>query len=179
MPPTVPATAPPQGRRQAGFSLLETLIAAALLMLILIGILPLFERSRMNLLQGYDASRVSNAATENFEQLLALPFLSFDTNLPDGADRGTRTDFWLLEGDRWAAAVPVGDRAQFQRFTTIDQFGVSSVVDDDEDLFDAGTELPGGTVAADIHYKRLTTDIVNPRVDGPGGTYRIVTIHTY
>lgn len=183
----------PEPRRvrpgEAGFSLLETLIAAAVLLLILIGLLPLFERSRLNLVQGYDATRVSNASIENAERLLALPFNGFMTNIPAGAGniRLVTTDFWLLEGDVWATAVPAGDRAQFTRRTTIEQFGVSSATDEDPILFE-GTPLHGDTPPGQVHYKRITTEVLNPRLEGVlaadalgtgAGIYRIVSVQTY
>ncbi len=172
----------PRGRAQAGFSLIETLIAAAILLLILIGILPLFERSRMNLIQGYDASRISNATIENSERLLSLPFNGFLTNVNDDAGGGAglmtqRTDFWLLEGDTWADAVPAGDRAQFTRTTTIEQFSVADATDDDMILFE--TPRDSTTQANQIHMKRILTDVVNPRLDGPAATFRIVAVHTF
>lgn len=179
--PEIPSRATgPRGRTQAGFSLIETLIAAAILLLILIGILPLFERSRMNLIQGYDASRISNATIENSERLLALPFNGFLTNLPDDAAATTvqRTDFWLLEGDAWADTVPAGDRAQFTRLTTIDQFGVNDATDDGV-LFTPGEELNGATPAGQVHMKRIVTEVTNPRLDGDAATFRIVSLQTY
>lgn len=173
---------------EAGFSLLETLIAAAVLLLILIGLLPLFERSRLNLMQGNDATRISNATIENAERLLALPFNGFLTNLPLGAgERLVSTDFWLLDGDTWATAVPAGDSAQFTRRTTIEQFGVSDATDDDAELF--VNFLNGDTPPGQVHYKRITTEILNPRLEGsfpdddtPGtgpGVFRIIAVQTY
>jgi Tfp pilus assembly protein PilV len=173
---------------EAGFSLLETLIAAAVLLLILIGLLPLFERSRLNLVQGYDATRVSNATIENAERLLALPFNGFATNLPEdaGITQFVATDFWLLDGDVWAATVPAGDRAQFTRRTTIEQFGVSAATDEDPVLFEGA--LHGMTPPGQVHYKRITTEVLNPRLEGAlptnalgtgAGIYRIVSVQTY
>jgi len=49
---------------EAGFSVVEGLIAAALLVFILIGVLPLFERSRLNLMQGNDSTQVANAVID-------------------------------------------------------------------------------------------------------------------
>lgn len=181
MPESTSRAASQRGRAQAGFSLIETLIAAAILLLILIGILPLFERSRMNLIQGYDASRVSNATIENSERLLSLPFNSFLTNVVDDAGGAAlmtqRTDFWLLEGDTWADTVPASDRAQFTRTTTIQQYSVGDATDDDLFIFE--TPRDSTTQANQIHMKRILTDVVNPRLDGPAATYRIVAVHTY
>jgi len=181
---------------EAGFSLLETLIAAAVLLMILIGLLPLFERSRLNLMQGNDATRVSNATIENAERLLALPFNGLMSNLPDGAFTLETEDFWLLNGDTWAAAVPAGDSAQYTRRTIIDQFGVSDASDNDDPILFpphqegvAGGQLPGGTPPGQVHYKRIITVIRNPRLEGTfgdaenpaagPGIYRIVSVQTY
>lgn len=173
---------------EAGFSLLETLIAAAVLLMILIGLLPLFERSRLNLMQGNDATRVSNATIENTERLLALPFNGFMTNIPAGvgSTQLESTDFWLLDGDAWAAAVPAGDTAQFTRKTMIEQFGVSDATDENANLFE--TALHGDTPPGQIHFKRITTEVLNPRLEGAfvdgamgsgAGIYRIISVQTY
>jgi Tfp pilus assembly protein PilV len=187
-----PSDPRPTRSGEAGFSLLETLIAAAVLLLILIGLLPLFERSRLNLMQGNDATRVSNATIENAERLLALPFNGFLTNLtPGGPDYLVSTDFWLLNGDTWAAAVPVGDTAQFTRRTVVQQFGVSEATDSDAALF--VDPLDSDTPPGQVHYKRIVTEILNPRLEGtlwdpdvpssgPGtgpGVFRIIAVQAY
>lgn len=157
---------------EAGFSLIETLIAAAVLLLILIGLLPLFDRSRLNLMQGNDATKSSNAVVDITESLLSNNFNSFSTNVPAGATESVLTDNWLLDGDTWSATVPVGDRAQFIRTVTIQQFGVADATDGDEVLFEA--PLNGSTPPGSVHMKRFQVDITNPR--SGGNVYSVVYV---
>lgn len=158
----------------AGFSLIETLIAAAVLLLILIGILPLFERSRMNLMQGNDATKTSNAVVDLSERLQAENFNSFTTNIPAGATESVLTDNWLLNGDQWSTTVPAGDQAQFIRTVTIQQFSVADATDDDTDAFE--TALDGSAPPTSVHVKRFQVDITNPRTGG--NVFRVVSVQT-
>ena len=164
---------------EAGFSLLEGLIAAALLLFILIGVLPLFERSRQNLQQGNDASNVANATIDGNDRLLSIEFNSQITNLPAAATQVTATDFWLLQGDRWVTDMTAfpNDRAQFTRTTTIDQFGVRDMTDNG--VLD--TPLQGDALPGDVQLKRIQTDIVNARTvgSGAGATFHVVVIRAF
>jgi hypothetical protein len=168
----------PDSRRarpgESGFSLLETLIAAAVLLLILIGLLPLFDRSRMNLMQGNDASKVSNAVADMSETLMSYNFNSLSTNVPPAAMSLVATDSWLLNGDRWSATIPAGDQAQFTRDVTIEQFGVADALDDDTDLFE--TPLSGDTAPGSVHMKRFRVDVTNPRAGG--NVYSVIYVQT-
>ena len=71
-------------RGEAGFSIIEGLIAAALLLIITVGVLPLFSRSMLNNVRGNDATRQSNGAVDELERTAALPFLSGDMTVAPG-----------------------------------------------------------------------------------------------
>jgi len=173
--------APPAVRArasEAGFSLLEGLIAAALLVFVLVGILPLFERARLNLLQGNDATNVSNAASDGFDQMLSLPFNSFATNVPATTNSVVTTDVWALYADRWYTAIassPVpNDQVQYTRTITLDQFQIDDL--NDNGLLDAplSSGPTGINTLADV--KRYIIDINNTRT--PGLNYRLVVIQS-
>lgn len=164
---------------EAGFSLIEALIAAALLLFILIGVLPLFERSRLNLLSGNDASNTANATVDVTERLLSLPFNSQVTNVLAGTTQTVATDFWLLDANRWVTDMTVypTDRAQYTRTTTIEQFQVTDLLEDGV----LTTPLDGATPAGAVQLKRIQSDLVNARSAGAGAgtTYHIVTIQSF
>ena len=65
---------------EAGFSVIEGLIAALLLLIVTLGILPLFSRAMNNNVKGNDSTRQSNAAIDAFESAVALPFNSGATD---------------------------------------------------------------------------------------------------
>ena len=94
-----PSRARPQA--EAGFSLIEALIAALLLLFIVIGVLPLFSRAMMNNIQGNDSSNISNSAVGGFEELLALPFDNQALTLPGGAAENTTTQVYSLHHNEW------------------------------------------------------------------------------
>ena len=160
---------------EAGFSLIEGLIAAALLVFILIGVLPLFERSRLNLMQGNDSTNVANAVIDGTDRLFAMPFNSQITNVLPGTTETVATDFWLLDGNRWVPDMTpyTTDRAQFTRSTTIEQFQLTDLTDNG--VLD--TPLDGGADAGTVHIKRLTAEVVNARtaLAGDATTYRVIT----
>lgn len=168
MTPSVPAASGAR-RSEAGFSLLEGLIAAAILVFVLIGILPLFERARLNLLQGNDATQVTNAAIDGFDPMLSLPFNSFGTNVPAAATgpdfAQETTDVWALFADRWldditTSPVP-NDRPQFIRTIRLQQFQVSDLEDDGEFTTPLASNADGVNYLADV--KRYMITITNER----------------
>lgn len=69
---------------EAGTSLIETLIATALMGFIAVGIFPLFHRALANNISGSDSNQASQHGKSELEGLLALPFDSqvFDMNTP-------------------------------------------------------------------------------------------------
>jgi len=170
---------------EAGFSLLETLIAAALLLMVLIGILPLFERSRLNIVQGGEANRSANAVVDVSERMLSLPFNNFGKNLAAGAGVFSRvdTDFWLLDADVWDAAVPVGDTAQLTRQLTVEQFNSSALEDDLLVGFEGGTAptneaLNGDALPGTVHLKRFHVRMTSPRTEGGAG-YTVISVQAF
>ncbi len=70
------APCPPPRSSEAGFSVIEGLIAALLLLVVTLGILPLFSRAMSNNVKGNDSTRQSNGATDSLESAEALPFNS-------------------------------------------------------------------------------------------------------
>ncbi len=163
-------------RPEAGFSLVEVLIAMALLLLIVIGLLPLFTRSMTNNLQGSEATRVTNIVVDDFERLLSLPFDSLPMTLPDGQTTVTANDALLLESNVWhdAGSIPPGDAARFLRTATVRQYNV-------DDLLDNGhldNPLPGGWTPSQVHIKVVDVDVANPRTAGTP-PYRVRVVQAY
>ena len=168
------AAAPSSDRRsEAGFSLVEVLIATALLLLIVIGLIPLFTRSMLNNVEGDEATRATNVAVDNFERLLSLPFDSLPMSLPAGVAITTQDDALLLNTNQWhdAGSIPAGDHARYLRTTTVQQFNIS-------DLLDNGTldnPLPGGWTPSQVHIKVVDIQVGNPRkVGAPPYAVRVI-----
>jgi len=149
-------------RREAGFSLVEVLIASVLLLFILIGVLPLFSRSMMNNIQGNDASNLSNAAVESFETLFTVPFNNDLVSLPVGQTLVERQQFYSLKTNQWLTAIPSGDQAQYQRTLRLRQYSFADVAEDG--TFDS--PLDGGAEPGNIQFKAFELEIANNRTVG-------------
>jgi type II secretory pathway pseudopilin PulG len=60
-------------RGDAGFSMIEALIAAAILLIIALGLLPLFTRAINDNVSGNDATQATNAGRTQIEEMMNLP----------------------------------------------------------------------------------------------------------
>ena len=163
-------------RPEAGFSLVEVLIAMALLLLVVIGLLPLFTRSMSNNLQGSEATRVTNIVVDDFERLLSLPFDALPMSLPDGQTTLTADDALLLNANVWhdASSIPPGDQARFERTTTLRQYNVRDLLDDGH----LDNPLPGGFTPSEVHIKVVDVEVANPRTAGTP-PFRVRAIQAY
>lgn len=171
-----PSAYPPSPQRpsEAGFSLIEGLIATALLLLVLVGILPLFSNAMLNNLRGNDASQVANGTVDGFERLSSLPFDNFFINVTGAGPAGVvRSDVWAREGDLWVpdiAQSPVAnDEEQFTRTATIRQYHINDLREDGT----LDTPLDGG--ATDAQIKVIDMDLTGERALG-GPAFRTVLV---
>ncbi len=86
------------GRRSsvAGFSLVEGLVALAVLMTVTIGLIPLFTQSMVNNTAGRHLTQAANFSTDTFENLLQLPINNDLLTLANGLPRSVRVQ--LISG---------------------------------------------------------------------------------
>jgi len=95
-----------EGRRQRGFSLIEVMIAMAVLLIAMAGFFGAFTMAvGQTASQGEDATRTTEYAQDKIEQLMALSFADGATNTtvyPPGATGGTGM------GGTMAASTTVG-----------------------------------------------------------------------
>ncbi|HXO21702.1 MAG TPA: prepilin-type N-terminal cleavage/methylation domain-containing protein [Thermoanaerobaculia bacterium] len=81
-----------------GFSLIESIIALAILMIIAIGILPLFSSAILNNTRGSDSTQASNFAKSTAERLIAERLdVPTDLTIPGGSTL-VQTDEWYSPG---------------------------------------------------------------------------------
>jgi len=178
---TRPAAHPRHG--EAGFSLVEGLIAAVILLFVILGVLPLMSQSMQNNLFGNDAMMQTNASVDGSERLLSVPFNSEPMTVPSGSTSLVSEDVFTFDSNRWIdlatfTADSGGDRAQFSRTSTVEQFSATDL--DADDTLD--TPLDGDTDLGFIHMKRITMTIQNERLSVLGtssGSYQIVAVQTY
>lgn len=154
----------------AGFSLVESLIAALILLFIALGLIPLFARSLRDNTAGNDSTQASNHGKAKMEEYLQLPF---NNQAVDVAPASTQT----VVGESWAQgdAIQVGDanegwwpgaptgrgRLLWARQTTVRQYGITDL--DDGRL---NNPLPGGTEPGFVHFKEVEVRLESERETG-------------
>lgn len=142
--------------REAGFSIIEGLIAALLLLVVTLGILPLFSRAMNNNVKGNDSTRESNGAINAFETAIALPFNSGAMTLPAGTSVVVDETLALKKiasptggsdqamSSRWELPADLGtdDKQVLNRRRTLRQYSFDDFVDNQtfDNPLDAATE---------------------------------------
>ena len=149
--------------RSSGFSLIEAVVAGAILLVIILGILPLFIRSMINNEGGSDFTQVSNAAKGRAEELFQLPFNSPLLAITAGTERifeeyfSRRDKIWRpgVEAD----ATADGDLALLRRTATIRQFNVN----------DLTTPLDNSAPPGTVQIVEITVQAQSTRTGSPLG----------
>ncbi len=161
-----PSRDPPRSPR--GFTLIEVLISAALLLVIAIGILPLFTRSIISNAEGYDHTQVANAARARSEEFFQLPFNSPELTLLAGTKR-VYDEYFSEQTRVWVdGTVPAGEEALWTRTTTIRQYSVN----------DLSTPLANTAPAPTVHLKEILVTVQSTR-SGPLGMGKQITVQLF
>ncbi|HKI03713.1 MAG TPA: hypothetical protein VKK31_17165 [Thermoanaerobaculia bacterium] len=165
---------------ESGFSLIEVLIAAGILMMIALGILPIFAQAIVNNRAGADYTQATNHAKSELERLYSLPMNS--PELAITAAPTVRTEYFSQRDQKWVdgeAPVdgddPADDMALWTRTTTLQQFGVGALVDTDRDG-KLDNPLPAGTADSFVHFKEIEVRVESGRGGGPLGAGKRITL---
>ena len=159
---------------EAGFTIVEGLIAALILAIILIGVLPMITRSMQNNLQGNDATHEANAATDELESLYSLPFNSPELTVLAGQSSLVSTDYFLNSTDTWSTTIPTPKDDLYTRNVTVEYFAGADLQADGT----LDSPLDGGSLPGSIQLKRVTLQITKRRALG-ANPYRVVTLKAY
>ena len=155
---------------EAGFSMIEALVAAVILLVISLGLIPLFSRSIGNNLTGNDALQSTNFGRAELEEMIQLPFNNQSLTVPVGNTQGSAVQSWTQgstsvgdANEGWAAgSAPTGRGAVLWRRTVrVRQYGVSDL--EDGQLNNA---LPGGTQPIFVHLKEVEVQLDSGRLGG-------------
>lgn len=162
-------------RAESGFSLIEVLIASALFLIVLLGIIPLFTRAMMNNVRGRDASTMAGFSRERAEQLLQVPFNNEAVTVPpNGLEDYLETqESWDNAANRWTPGVVAG--TPWTRRTRVQDFNYRDLLDDAR----LGDPLPPGTNPRSIHLKEIVIDIGSPRSQTTGDNAPFVRVQPY
>lgn len=165
--------------RQRGSSIPEVLVGFFILLLVLIGLLPIFTRAVGQNLAGMVSTEMTTHGGTRLESLMRLGFNNWELRVASGSFRST-TDFWSRNrldylGDEEWVADPAGELAKWRRTTEVRQFGIHGVRDSDgdgvidtilglEDLDRDGRfdhALPAGTAPSAIHLKEVRVHLLS------------------
>lgn len=157
-----------QRRRQSqrGFSLVEALIAAGLMLIIVLGILPLFTGAIRSNATGRDYMEVNNLARSHAEELFQLQF----NDLPVG----TTNEFFSHKDQIWKAgsktSLPAGEVADYFRTTVLRQYNIK----------DLNTPMPAGSPTESVHLKEIEVMVETANTSGgPLGPAKRTTVRLW
>ena len=166
----------PQRRSEQGFSVVEVLIAAALLLLITIGVLPMFTKSITNNLEGRKSTEATNQARSEVERLYQLTFNHPDLAVPAGQTESMREELFSEQQQQWIdiGSWNASDSEVYRRIVRVRQYGVDALLDQQLDPTEA---LNGSTPATLVHFKEIEVEV---RTAGQLGVNRkTVTLRMY
>ncbi len=149
-----------------GFTLIEVLIGLFFLLVIALGVLPIFFRSSIENVAGKEATEVTNLGRSELEEFRQLAFDSVDLTIDTGTEKYF-DEYYSANDKMWKPGAPPtdgSDPARWTRSTTVRQY--SAVALDDGQL-DPGEALPAGTDPSFIHLKEIHTTLDSNR-EGAG-----------
>jgi prepilin-type N-terminal cleavage/methylation domain-containing protein len=138
---------------ERGFSVVEVLIAAAIFLIIAVGVLPLFVQSIRNNVAGRDATEFSHFAKSHVETMLQVPYDSLQ--IPAGQTESVVEEYWSRTAKTWQTGTPSPYDATWLRTTRVRQFSLSDLTADGV----ANTPLDGGTPTGQVHFKEIIVEI--------------------
>ncbi|MDX1502017.1 MAG: hypothetical protein R3325_06610 [Thermoanaerobaculia bacterium] len=152
--------------------MIEALLAAAIFLMVVIGILPLFIRSSISNLAGRESTNVSNETRSRAEELFELAFNSAPLTITAGTENVV-VDY-LVEGDAdWTATPDPTKRELFRRTTTIRQYSVVALRDG---VLTPDEALPAASPPDVVDLKEIQVQVVASRAAGAFGPQKSVTI---
>lgn len=178
----------PKARRvtaAAGFSMIEVLVAAALLLFIALGLIPLFARAIRDNETGSDTTQASTGNKSRLEESLQLPFNSSVLDVPAGAGEGLVTESFA-QGDRnrvgdanegWWSGAPAGKGLLlWTRTTRIHQYSMGDLDKRSRDfILEPDEREPGGSDPTYVHLKEVEVTLESEKESTLFGGGRRVT----
>ena len=158
---STPAGVPGLARTaNGGFSTIEALLAGVLLLIMALGVLPLFTQSLSNNRQGKLASDTANEARSELERVIQQDFDSPELTVPPGDDELERTAYFSETERRWIDEAAWSDGTHgfrlFTRVTTVRQYGFDALEDE---LLEAAEALDGGAPPGEVHFKEIMVEV--------------------
>ena len=144
--------------RQTGFSLIEMLVASFMLLLVVVGLVPLFVQSIKSNESAEETSDLLRAAQFQMESLVQLPFNDPQITLSSGDFMTTShqvhpTSAYELEGESLSPYIrnqPVDSEL------TVRHFNIAAI---DDGVLDETDALDAAMGANLVHFKQIVMDV--------------------
>jgi hypothetical protein len=156
---------------EGGFSVIEAAIASAILLIVSIGLLPMFTLSISNNQQGRDSMEITNEARSELERLLQLDFAAPDLTVPNGVAVLEVETYWVSDDDGWVPADEYDDGGFiYHRIVEVRQFGADAL---DDGLLHPDEAVEGDESAA-VNFKEILVQLES--AGGIGAPRKQVTL---
>lgn len=164
-----------------GFSLVEVLVASFFLLVVLLGLLPVFTRSMVTNQMAYDNTRAAAFARSEMENYIQAPFDDPTTTpVMDVPDTGTelKTEQYYDKATKtWVTgAPPSGTSYEWTRTVTIRQYHISAI---DNGVLDVSEALGGDAHEGNVHLKQVLIEIERGGESSLLGPRRTITLNTF
>jgi hypothetical protein len=155
---------------ERGFTIIEGLVASAILLIVAIGILPLFASSILNNTRGSDSTTSSNFGKTSIETWETLPFDNISALVPPGQTKLEVDDWWKPGNNNindptqgWTTTTPsAATLSTWSRTTTVQQFQSIDAVNNG----DLSTPYDGSTPDEFVELKLVTTTVQSSKQGG-------------
>jgi type II secretory pathway pseudopilin PulG len=153
-----------EGARRAGevgMSLVEVLIAVAIMMVIALSIIPLFVRAIRQNREGATYTEVTNVARSALEEMVRHDFNSPELTIDAGTQKRTKQVYdrglqrWVDSTASLPAPSDPGKPHLYERWITVEQFHGGDFNDDGY----LDTPLPAGTNPMQVQIKRIRVQV--------------------
>jgi type II secretory pathway pseudopilin PulG len=161
-----------RGRRlgaERGMSIVEALIAGGILIIVALGLIPLYTQSMQSNLEGQDSTQAANYARARAEEFYQLDFNHADLTIDSGTTK-VFDEYYDQATEEWKdGTAPVGTTPLWTRTTTIRQYNIN----------DLTTPLPDSTDPGRVHIKEIEVQVASGRILGPLGVGKQLTLRAY
>ncbi len=174
--------------RQRGLSLVEVLIAAAILLIVTLGIVPLLVRAGADNVRGWEATTVTSHLKSTLDSILEFDFASPGLIVPAHGTEQTTIDFWTAgergvihdPGEGWCADPAGRGAVVWTRTVRVRQYHLSDLGnpgDPENTPFD--DPLDGDASPDSVHLKQIRVGIRGTRQGGALGAGQSYSITLY
>lgn len=170
--------------RAAGFSLIEALIATGIMLIIAVGIIPLFASSVLNNTRGADSTTATNFGRSEIETLQPMYFSTPQVAIVPGSTQLITNEWYTAgavnqindssEGWHVGTAPTSGVVVPWTRTTTVTQYGIDALKDGKLDPLTEAED--GSTPDTNVQLKMIQVDLNSGKQGGILGNGERITL---